>query len=229
MDLLEFARGPALQWAISIFIVGVLWRLLGVFLLRKKKDLSEPRNPATWKGLRLIALRSWPRREFLEGTAFGEVMGYAFHLGFLAALFFFAPHVLFFADVARGLIGTDLRGLTGVGWPTLPNGIITLLSGVSLAALLAVLVHRLVNPVKRLISNFDDYFSWFVTAAPLATGMAAFSHLAGWPYERLLAIHLLSVELLLVWFPFGKLMHSFTIFAARGATGLIFERRGASL
>jgi nitrate reductase gamma subunit len=45
----------------------------------------------------------------------------------------------------------------------------------------------------------------------------------------LLAVHLLSVELLLVWFPFGKLMHAFTIFAARGATGLTFERRGASL
>jgi nitrate reductase gamma subunit len=98
-----------------------------------------------------------------------------------------------------------------------------------MAALLAVLVHRIVNPVKRLISNFDDYFSWFVTIAPLMTGMAAFSHLGGWPYERVLAFHLLSVQLLLIWFPFGKLMHSFTIFAARGATGLIFERKGASL
>jgi nitrate reductase gamma subunit len=229
MTLLEFARGPGLQWAVTIFIVGVLWRLLGVFLLRGKRDLSEPRQPAAWKGLRLIALRSWPRREFLEGTAFGEVMGYTFHVGFLVSLFFFAPHVLFFADVARGLIGTDLRGLIGVGWPTLPNGIITLLSAVAVAALFAVLIHRFVNPVKRLISNFDDYFSWFVTVAPLVTGLAAFSHLSGWPYERLLAYHLLAVELLLVWFPFGKLMHAFTIFAARGATGMIFERKGASL
>jgi nitrate reductase gamma subunit len=229
VTVLEFARGPGLQWAVSIFVAGVLWRLLGVFLLRTKKDLSEPRNPAAWKGLRLIALRSWPRREFLRGTAFGEVMGYAFHVGFLVALFFYAPHVLFFADVAQGLIGTDLEGMLGVRWPTLPNGIITFVSAVSAAALMAVLVHRLVSPVKRLISNFDDYMSWFVTIAPLVTGMAAFAHLAGWPYERLLAFHLLSVELLMVWFPFGKLMHAFTIFAARGATGMIFERRGASL
>ena len=229
MSLLDFARGPALQWSVFVFIVGVLWRLFGVLLLRSKQDLSEPRNRAAWKGLRLIALRSWPRREFLEGTAFGEVMGYAFHVGFLVTLFFFAPHVVFFADVARGLIGTDLRGLVGIGWPTLPNGIITLLAAVSVAALLALLVHRLVNPVKRLISNFDDYFSWFVTIAPLVTGLLAFSHLAGWPYERLFALHLLSVELLLVWIPFGKLMHAFTIFAARGTTGMIFERKGASL
>jgi nitrate reductase gamma subunit len=229
MSLLEFARGPALQWSLFVFIVGVLWRLLGVLLLRSKKDFSEPRNPAAWKGLRLIALRSWPRREFLAGTAFGEVMGYAFHIGFLVTLFFFAPHVLFLADIAHGLIGTDLTALVGFGWPTLPNGIVTLLASVSVAALVAVLVHRLVNPVKRLISNFDDYFSWFVTIAPLVTGLLAFSHLAGWPYERLLAYHLLSVELLLVWFPFGKLMHSFTIFAARGTTGMLFERKGASL
>ena len=229
MTLLEFARGPALQWSIFIFVAGVLWRLIGVLLLRTRKDLSEPRNPAAWKGLRLIALRSWPRREFLEGTAFGEVMGYAFHLGFLVTLFFFAPHVLFFADVVRGLVGTDLHGLTGLAWPTLPNGVITVFAAVSIAALLAVLVHRMINPVKRLISNFDDWFSWFVTFAPLATGVAAFAHLGGWPYERLLAWHLLSVQLLLVWFPFGKLMHAFTIFAARGTTGMIFERRGASL
>ena len=229
MNLLDFARGPALQWSVVIFIVGVLWRLLGVFLLRTRKDHSEPRNDAAWKGLRLIALRSWPRKEFLGGTAFGEVMGYTFHIGFLLTLFFFVPHVLFFADISRGLFGTDLHGLTGLSWPTLPNGVVMLLSAISIAALVAVLIHRLVNPVKRMISNFDDYFSWLVTIAPLATGMAAFAHLGGWPYERLLAVHLLSAELLLVWFPFGKLMHAFTIFAARGATGLIFERRGASL
>ena len=86
------------------------------------------------------------------------------------------------------------------------------------------------RPVRdQLISNFDDYFSWLVTIAPLATGMAAFAHLGGWPYERLLAVHLLSAELLLVWFPFGKLMHAFTIFVARGSTGMLFERKGASL
>jgi nitrate reductase gamma subunit len=229
MSLLDFARGPALQWSIVIFLVGVLWRLLGVLLLRTRKDLSEPRKAAAWKGLRLIALRSWPRKEFLGGTAFGEVMGYTFHLGFLLALFCFVPHVLFFADVARGLIGTDLSSLLGFGWPTLPNSIVTLLSAISIAALVAVLVHRLVSPVKRLISNFDDYFSWLVTTAPLVTGMAAFAHLGGWPYERLLAVHILSAELLLAWFPFGKLMHAFTIFVARGSTGMIFERKGASL
>jgi len=228
MDLLAFARGPAMQWAVTIFVVGVLWRLVGIFLLRTKPDLSAPRIAAKWKGLRLIALRSWPRKEFLGGTAFTEVMGYVFHIGFLVALVFYLPHILFFADVFRGLLGVDFKGVFGFAWPTLPGGLIYFASAVSVAALIAVLIQRLVNPVKRLISNFDDYMSWFVTITPIVTGMLAYSHI-GAPYQTLLALHLLSVELLMIWFPFGKLMHAFTIFAARGATGMLFERKGATL
>jgi len=58
--------------------------------------------------------------------------------------------------------------------------------------------------------------------------MMAYSHV-GPPYQTMLAVHILSVELLLVWFPFGKLMHALTIFIARGATGIAFERKGAAL
>jgi nitrate reductase gamma subunit len=229
MTLLEFARGPALAWSVGIFVVGVLWRLVGIALLRTRKDLSEPRNTATWKGLRLIALRSWPRKEFLEGTAFGEVMGYTFHLGFLAALLFLVQHVLFFENVFEGLLGFDFSDLFHFTWPTLPTGVITFLAAVSLAALVAVLIHRITNPVKRLISNFDDYLSWLLTAAPLATGMLAYAHAGGAPYQTLLGVHILSAEALMVWFPFGKLMHAFMIFASRGAQGMLFERKGASL
>jgi nitrate reductase gamma subunit len=79
-----------------------------------------------------------------------------------------------------------------------------------------------------MLSNFDDYFSWFVTIAPIATGMLAYSHY-GAPYPKLLGLHLVSVELLMIWFPFGKLMHAFTMFLARGVQGVEFERKGASL
>ena len=228
MDLLAFARGPGMFWATTIFVIGILWRLVGILLLRRKKNLSEPRNRAAWKGLRLIGLRSWPRKEFLGGTAFGEIMGYTFHIGFFVALFLYLPHILFFEDVAKSLIGVNFKRVFGFGWPYLPGGVIYFFSAVSLAALIAVLIHRIASPVKRMLSNFDDYFSWFVTIAPIATGMLAYSHF-GAPYPTLLGLHLLSVNLLLVWFPFGKLMHAFLMFASRGVQGVQFERKGASL
>lgn len=227
MDLLTFARGPGMQWAATVFVIGILWRLVGILLLRGRKDLSEPRKPG-WRGLRLIGLRSWPRKEFLGGTAFGEIMGYTFHIGFFIALFFYLPHILFFEDIAKGLIGVNFKQVFGFGWPYLPGGVVYFFSAVSVAALIAVLIHRIASPVTRMLSNFDDYFSWFVTIAPIATGMLAYSHFGG-PYPTLLGLHLVSVELLLVWFPFGKLTHAFTMFLARSVQGVAFERKGASL
>ena len=226
-DLLTFARGPAMSFAVVVFVAGVLWRLVGIFLLKRRPDLSPPRKRSAWKGLRLIVLRSWPKPAFFHGgTAFAEVIGYVFHIGFLVALFFYLPHLLFFRDVFSGLFG--IRNSTSIGWPTLPGGVIYFFSAVSVAAMLGSLAHRLFNGPKRMMSNFDDYFSWFVTFAPIVTGMMAYSHV-GAPYPSLLAWHLLSVALLLIWFPFGKLMHVFYFFTTRGTEGVQFERKGASL
>jgi hypothetical protein len=86
-------------------------------------------------------------------------------------------------------------------------------------------VHRLKDPVKRFLSNFDDYLGWFVTILPLVTGYIAF-HRVGMPAPTLIAIHILSVELLMVVFPFTKLMHAFTLFLARWYNGAISGYRG---
>jgi hypothetical protein len=49
----------------------------------------------------------------------------------------------------------------------------------------------------------------------------------GIQYETLLAIHILSVAVLMIWLPFGKLGHTFLVLVTRGTTGIAFERRGA--
>ena len=75
-----------------------------------------------------------------------------------------------------------------------------------------------------------------MTFLPVLTGMAV----AGEPsaailardhavYAGPLAVHLLSLELLLIWFPFGKLMHAFLFAFSRGATGVRFGHRGVDL
>ena len=77
----------------------------------------------------------------------------------------------------------------------------------------------------KTISNADDYISWFVTLLPLVTGVMAFAHW-GPRYETMLAIHLLSVALLMIWIPFGKLMHMLMFIPSRAQLGVKFERRG---
>jgi nitrate reductase gamma subunit len=209
MDLLAFARGPALKAALAIFCLGVAWRIVGFALLRIHRDWNKPRA-SIFKymsvGLIAIGSRSWPHREFIKRTGAGEALGYSYHLGLFAVVLLFGPHIAF------------LGGLLGFSWPGLPSSTVTLFAG--------VLFRRVTSPVIRMLSNFDDYFSWFITMLVMLTGLAASAHF-GARYETLLAIHILSVDALLVWFPFGKLMHAFYIFPSRAINGAILARKGA--
>jgi nitrate reductase gamma subunit len=226
MDLLALARGPGMEVAVSICLFGVVWRIVGIVLLRGRRDLSVPRQ-AAWKGVRMMFTRSVPKPAFIRGILL-EIVSYAWHLSLFAALLLYGPHILFFENVLRGLVGYDITDLTGIPWPALPGGVIAFLAAVAVAGLLMAVVHRMFDPVKRLISTADDYISLAVTILPLLTGLAAYAGI-GARYETLLALHFLSVDALLTWFPFGKLFHPFTMFVMRGVTGVLFERKGAAL
>jgi nitrate reductase gamma subunit len=143
------------------------------------------------------------------------VAGYIFHIGFFITLLLFAPHILVFEDVF------------GVSWPALPTTVVDATTVVTIIALLAVLVHRLRHPVLRFLSRAQDYIVWFVTILPLITGYLAF-HRVGLAPPMLIAIHILSVELLMVLFPFTKLAHAFTLFMSRYYNGAISGYRGVS-
>jgi nitrate reductase gamma subunit len=219
MDLLDFARGPALQIAIGIFVFGTVWRVVSLFLIPRLKEHSRPRpgaRPAVMAGMREIVRRLWPDHEFAQRALFHWVNGYVFHIGLAIVVFFGAPHILFFDD------------LLGISWPHLPNNLIFGIGVITMGSMIAGLVRRVVNPVQRLLSRFDDYFSWAVTFLPVFTGVAAASHL-GARYETLLALHVISVELLLIWLPFGKLMHWVLVFITRAQTGAHLNHRGAQL
>ncbi len=215
MDLLDFARGPALQWAAYILVAGTIWRLVGIILLKEKHDFSEPRaRGGLGAALKVIYTRSFTATPFKKATLYPKMLAYVQHLGLFAVVLLFIPHIMFF------------EGFLGFSWPGLPNNAIYLLGVAAVVASIALLVRRLTSPVLRLISNFDDYFSWFVTVLPIVTGLIIPLRL-GMRYETLLAIHILSVVLLMIWLPFGKLGHAFLVFVTRGTTGMVFERRGA--
>ena len=165
---------------------------------------------------REIIRRLWPQSAYKQRTMFALVNGYVFHIGLAIIVFFLAPHILFIND------------LTGLTWGSLPNNVIYAISIVTIVSMIAALVMRFANPAQKIISTFDDWFSWIVTFLPVLTGVIATSHL-GARYETLLALHILSVALLLVWLPFGKLMHFFLVFVTRSQTGAHLSHRGAQL
>lgn len=217
MTLLDFARGPGMDFALAVFVLGTIWRIMGIGLLQYRVSHAAP--GASW--LQAVAgavvtsgSRSWPHKAFIGRTGYGELIGYGFHIGLLTVILGFAPHIEFF------------KGLFNISWASLPTAWINVASVITLTLLVAVLVRRLTHPVLRRLSNFDDYFSWFLVAAVVTTGLMAAGH-AFAPYELVLALHLLSLEALLIWFPFGKLMHMFFIFPSRSITGFVLGRKGA--
>jgi hypothetical protein len=214
MTLLEFARGPALQWSLIILVAGIVWRVLGAILISTRKDLSTPRRKSGLKdGMGTIGTRSLPADAFEKRIRFQHISGYAWHVALFVTVLFFGPHILFFESIL------------GFSWPNLPNGIVLFAAAVALATLIMLLIRRATHPVMKLISNADDYISVILVMLPLITGTLAFAHI-GARYETLLAIHLLSIEAMFIWFPFGKLMHTAMTFPSRFQAGTSFGRRG---
>ena len=226
MDLLDFARGPGLAIAVTVFVIGLAWRLYGIFRRPLRPDLSQARTSGAWRGgLRAIFVKMRPPKGVrIRG---GQMLNaYGYHIGLALVAFTFAPHIAF------------VQRYTGLHWPALPDPVTYLATAVAILCLVVALMYRLTDAVQRLLSTFDDYFSWFVTLLPLATGMALIER----PYYPapivapalptmpvLLALHLLSLELLLVWLPFGKLAHAALVFVSRWRTGVDFARKGAAV
>lgn len=227
MDLLDIARGPALAIALLVFVLGTAWRLAGILRLPPMTDLSPPRPGAPSRlqaALRANWYGMWPSRAFSKRILYVTINGYVFHVGLALVFFGYAPHIQF------------MRRYTGLGWPALPDGVVYLAAAASIVALLMALALRLNDPVRRLISNADDWVSWIIVFLPLLTGMAVLiepseailAH-ARTLYRGPVALHLLSLELLLVWFPFGKLMHAVLFVFSRSASGVRFSHRGVEL
>jgi nitrate reductase gamma subunit len=215
MDLLLWARGPGLGIAIAIFLFGMTLRLFEIYSLGRKRDLSTPRSHTPGSGWRTIVSRSLPHADTWRRSALTIVAGFAFHIGLFIVLLFLLPHIEL------------IRSLTGLSWPALPTPLVDLATVITLIALIVLLVHRLMDPVKRFLSGFGDYLAWTVTFLPLLTGYMAYHHLL-FDYTLLLALHILSAELLLVVFPFTKLTHTFTLFIARWYNGDIAAHKGVA-
>ncbi|OJW57004.1 MAG: hypothetical protein BGO60_09040 [Thiobacillus sp. 65-1059] len=213
LQFLTWVRGPGLDLAVGLFLLGMAWRLFEIYSLGRKQDLAAPRHAAGASGLHTVFRRSMPPPGMLKRSPVSYLGGYIFHIGLVVVVFGFAPHILL------------IRNLTGLSWPGLPSQFVDLAAVVTMAAMVVVLVDRINKPVKRFLSTFEDWFTWMVTFLPVLTGWMAVQHLL-LPYTTMLALHILSVEVLLVVLPFTKLLHVFTLFGSRWFNGKANAHKG---
>ncbi|MGF1643606.1 MAG: hypothetical protein ACFCUJ_08160 [Thiotrichales bacterium] len=215
-EFLSWVRGPMFDIALVIFVIGILVRLLEIYLLGRKPDLAAARRDGIADGFKTVGRRFLFNLDMIKRNPVTVLAGYVFHIGLLVAIFLLAPHIEVF------------RALFGFGWPALPTPIVDFLTALAIIALLVLLWHRLTDPVKRLLSTGEDYLVWALTLIPLLTGYLAYHHLF-FNYTAMLGLHILSVELLLIVFPFTKLSHAFTLFISRWYTGMMAGRKGVEI
>jgi len=208
-----WVRGPAFDVALVVFLIGTVLRLFEIVLLGRDADLAPARAAQMGSGLRTVLSRQLPEPGTFKRAPFVTIAGYLWHIGFFVALLLFVPHIEL------------VHGSFGISWPGLPNPLVDAATAVTIVALLALLVRRLTHPVMRYLSGFEDYLVWAVTLLPLVTGYLAYHRMIN-PYPLAMGLHVLSVELLMIVFPFTKLMHAVTALLARWYNGAISGRKG---
>lgn len=203
--------GPLWYFSLAVFSIGVVWQLAGIVFASRKTDLSVARGSASRGAIRNIFSRFVPHSEIAPQIRVQVVAGYMFHLGLFALLFFAAPHVIFLEE-----------NLLGFGWAPMPHWGFIVAAQFAFLGLIILWLRRMLNSVSRLISTLDDHIAAMLTFVVMLTGCLAL--LKGFHELRLL--HRFTVELLLIYFPFSCLMHTFTFIPSRAFTGAWFGRRG---
>jgi len=207
----QFVDGIFWDFAVIVFIVGVIWRLASILRAGIKADLATPRASGFAGSVRTNISRFFPHKEVTPRIRILVIAGYMFHLGLFILLVFAAPHIRFIE-----------QHILGFGWTPMPYWAFILVAEIAFAGLLLLLLYRLTHPVTRLISTADDYIATILTFVVMLTGCMALLE----SFSGLRVFHLFTVELFMIYFPFSSLMHAFTFVFSRSYTGSKLARQG---
>ena len=220
-NILTFARGPFFQVALLVFIAGMIYRLLRVVLLGWQRD-KVPAAGSKARGVAISYLKGiliWPFIPWVKNTFSRNpiiyLAGGLFHLGLLVVIFLGTAHMLVW------------KSLIGFGWPTLPLPIVDWLAAGAIVAMIALFINRLVNPVLKLISGPAEYANLLLVFLPMVTGYTLTHHL-WFRYEVLYSLHMLAVDVLLIWIPLSRISHFMFYFFSKAIHGADFGKRAVT-
>jgi len=218
---LEFTRGPLFYIALLIFVGGMSYRLIRIIFLGWKRD-RVPANGSKFGGVVKSFLKGiliWPFIPWIKNTFKRNpviyIGGGLFHLGLFAVILLGTPHMLVW------------KSLLGFGWWTLPLPIVDWLAAAGIVGMIIVLINRIIHPVLKLISGPAEYLAWLFVFMPMITGYMLTHHM-GPPYEIMFGVHMLFVDLLLIWIPLSRISHFMFYFFARVIHGTEFGKRQVS-
>jgi nitrate reductase gamma subunit len=217
-DVLTFARGPLFKVALLFFIAGMVYRLVSVILLGWKMDKVPARGSklggvgeSFLKGILIWPFVPWVKNTFKRNPVI-YLAGGLFHLGLFVILILGTPHMLVW------------KSLIGIGWATLPLPIVDWMAAVTILTMIILFINRLINPVLKLISGPAEWFNLLFVFLPMVTGYIMTHHL-WFPYEVIFSLHMITVNILLIWIPLSRISHFIFYFFSKAIHGADFGKR----
>lgn len=211
-EILSFSRGPLLNISMIIFVIGMSYRLVRVVLLGWERDRASNKGSKLkgvvinyLKGLIILPFIPWVGRTFRRNEL-TFIAGGLFHLSLFVVLAFGTAHILVW------------KSLFGLSWKPLPTPVVSFFSSVGIISLIILLVNRLTHPVLKLLTRLPVWINWVVVFLPMITGFIMARHL-WFKYEVIFSLHLISVSLLLIWIPLGRISHFLFYFFSRTIHG----------
>ncbi len=219
--ILEFARGPFFWLALLFFVGGMTYRLIRILFLGWEKDRVASKGSklggsivSYLKGLIIWPFIPWVKNTFSKRPVI-YLAGCLFHLGLFVIIFLGTPHMLVW------------KSLLGFGWWTLPLPVVDWFAAAAIVAMIALFINRLIDPVLKLITGPADWLNWLFVFLPMISGYMMTHHL-WFPYETLFSLHMLSVNVMLIWIPLSRISHFMFYFFAKTIHGSQFGKRAVT-
>ncbi|NDJ86732.1 MAG: hypothetical protein GYB66_12665 [Chloroflexi bacterium] len=227
LEMLDFARGEFFYGALLFFIGGMSYRLVQVLGLGWRSDRTAPKKSqplgvvvSFLRGILILPFIPWVRGTF-QRQPIVYIAGGLFHLGLFVVIFFGTAHVM----VWRDLLGSVSLGFA---WPSLALPLVDLLAAVAIVAMLVLLMYRLTHPVMQKLTGPADMLNWLFVFLPMITGYLL-TNQAFLRYEEMFLLHQMTVNIMLIWIPLGRISHFIFYFFSRSIHGSEYAKRGAQV
>lgn len=209
-NIYDFIRGPMVWIACVVFLLGILYQVFSFLSMTEKKDkvLYNPRprkkiKPSGFNRETILRAIAGIKLSIVGVNPVMLIVTSVFHICLVLAPIFLLAHNV--------LLDTYI-GISGISFSEKTSDYMTM---ILLACVAFFLYRRIFVARVRAITTVYDYIMLFLAAAPFITGFFAYHQYMVEHYKVIIALHILSGELMLMAVPFTKFVHMVFFFIFR--------------